>query len=130
MAESVSNPLAINASENQTAKIISDEIRSTERKSAFLAEKYTEAGARSELSYRSNADKAAKSAKLPMDTNSILAELRRDYMHSNLTARDIATRYEISYLQARNIYVALHQDANGIVKETNLPNNSTVSYLV
>ena len=47
-----------------------------------------------------------------------------------MTARDIADKYEISYQKATDIYKALNEDASGVVREFNLPDNSTVSYLV
>ena len=59
----------------------------------------------------------------------ILYELKNT-MHLKYSAWDIAKRYGISYLQAQEIFVDLNRDENGVVKEFNLPDNSTVSYLV
>lgn len=67
---------------------------------------------------------------LSKQKNSILYELRSNAMQSKLTTWDIAKKYGISYIQAQEIFVELNQDNNGIVKEFNLPQNSTVSYLV
>ena len=72
----------------------------------------------------------AASYSIPKTKNSILYELRSSYAGSNLTAIEIAQKYGISYIQAQDIFVSLHQDSNGIVKEFKLPENSTVSYLV
>ena len=66
----------------------------------------------------------------PKNNDTIIAELKRNPMYFTMTARDIADKYEISYQKATDIFKALNQDANGIVKEFNLPQNSTVSYLV
>ncbi len=66
----------------------------------------------------------------PKNKNSILYELRSSFSGSKLTAMEIAQKYGISYIQAQDIFVSLHQDSNGIVKEFKLPENSTVSYLV
>ena len=69
------------------------------------------------------------SSSIPKQKQAILYELKNT-MHLKDSAWDIAKRYGISYLQAQEIFVDLNQDANGIVKEFNLPENSTVSYLV
>ena len=145
MAESVSNPLTIQTSENRPYPFLSDEMRSSDRPSPFLtedklpkdklspflAEEYTATNARSPLSYRTEEDEnTSRTASLPKDNSSIIAELKREPKKYNLTASDIANKYGISFLQARDIYIAINQDANGIVKEWNLPDNSAVSYLV
>ena len=69
------------------------------------------------------------SSSIPKQKNVILYELRNT-MHSTYSAWDIAKKYGISYMQAQEIFVDLNSDANGVVKEFNLPENSTVSYLV
>ena len=69
------------------------------------------------------------SSDLPKQKNAILYELRNS-MHLKYSAWDIAKKYGISYLEAQEIFIDLNRDANGVVKEFNLPNNSTVSYLV
>ena len=69
------------------------------------------------------------SPSLPKQKNAILYELRNT-MHTKYSAWDIARKYGISYMQAQEIFVDLNQDSNGVVKEFNLPENSTVSYLV
>ena len=66
---------------------------------------------------------------VPKQKNSILYELRNS-MHLKYSAWDIAKKYGISYVQAQEIFVELNQNENGVVKEFNLPKNSTVSYLV
>lgn len=66
----------------------------------------------------------------PKQKSTILFELRSKGINSSLTARDIAKQYGLSYIQAQEIFVELNQDKNGIVKEFNIPYNSTVSYLV
>ena len=69
------------------------------------------------------------SSSIPKQKQAILYELKNT-MHLKYSAWDIAKRYGISYLEAQEIFVDLNKDENGIVKEFNLPKNSTVSYLV
>ena len=75
-------------------------------------------------------DEETGSYSIPKTKNSILYELSSSYAGTRLTPIEIAQKYGISYIQAQEIFVDLHQDANGIVKEFKLPENSTVSYLV
>ena len=68
---------------------------------------------------------------LPKNDSIILAELKRNPMHSTMTIRDIADEFELSYQKATDIYKTLNEDSNGVVREFNLPDrNATVSYLV
>ena len=67
---------------------------------------------------------------LPKNKNTILSELRLNAFSSRMSVREIAQKYGISYIQAQEIFIELNQDKNGIVREFNLPKNSTVSYLV
>ena len=68
---------------------------------------------------------------LPKNTSIIISELKRNPMASTLTARDIANEYNISYQSALDIFKTINADANGVVKEFNLPDEkATVSYLV
>ena len=66
----------------------------------------------------------------PKNNDTIITELKRHPLYFTMTARDIADKYEISYQKATDIYKALNEDASGVVREFNLPDNSTVSYLV
>ena len=81
---------------------------------------------------RSETNTEAKpiSTGFPKQKQTILYELRSNAMNAKLTAWDIAKKYGLSYVQAQEIFIELNQDKNGIVKEFNLPENSTVSYLV
>lgn len=66
---------------------------------------------------------------IPKQKSAILNELRNT-KYLRYTAWDIAKKYGIPYLQAQEIFVDLNRDESGVVKEFNLPSNSTVSYLV
>ena len=114
-----SNALRINRPDTQTQSAL--DIQRPETKTATDPLKVN----------RPDKDAATKTASLniPKQKNAILYELRNT-MHSKYSAWDIARKYGISYMQAQEIFVDLNQDTNGVVKEFNLPENSTVSYLV
>ena len=118
-ADEESNALSINRPDNQVQSPLS--INRPEENTVSDPLKVN-------LPDKEAATKTASSS-LPKQKNAILYELRNT-MHSNYSAWDIAKKYGISYLQAQEIYVDLNSDANGVVKEFNLPTNSTVSYLV
>ena len=117
--DSESNALRINRPDTQTQSAL--DIQRPETKTATDPLKVN----------RTDKDAATKTASLniPKQKNAILYELRNT-MHSKYSAWDIARKYGISYMQAQEIFVDLNQDSNGVVKEFNLPENSTVSYLV
>ena len=75
-------------------------------------------------------DFTAATITFPKNNDTIITELKRNPLYFTMTARDIADKYEISYQKATDIYKALNEDASGVVREFNLPDNSTVSYLV
>lgn len=77
----------------------------------------------------SDTEKKQTSYSVPRQKNAILYELKNT-MHLKYSAWDIAKKYGISYVQAQEIFFELNKDENGVVKEFNLPKNSTVSYLV
>ena len=117
--DSESNALRINRPDTQTQSAL--DIQRPETKTATDPLKVN----------RTDKDAATKTASLniPKQKNAILYELRNT-MHSKYSAWDIARKYGISYMQAQEIFVDLNQDTKGVVKEFNLPENSTVSYLV
>lgn len=67
---------------------------------------------------------------LPKNTQTIISELRRNGLHRTMTEYDIAKEYNISYMKAREILDEVNKDANGFIREYNLPANTTVSYKV
>ena len=132
---SSSNALTIQTSGERPYPFLSQEMMSSKRPSPFLSEEYTGADKPSPLTIKreENTEETKdsdKPFKLPKDSGSILSELRRNAMHSMMTARDIANEYNIPYVQAQEIYLSLNEDSNGVVREFNLPDNSTVSFLV
>lgn len=72
----------------------------------------------------------AKQFTLPKNTDTIIAELKRNGLHRTLSAYDIADKYSISYMKAREILDKVNQDSNGFIREYKLPENSTISYKV
>ena len=71
-----------------------------------------------------------KTFTLPKNTQTIISELKRDGLHRTLSPYNIAEKYGISYMKAREILDELNKDSNGFVREYKLPENSTVSYKV
>ena len=67
---------------------------------------------------------------LPKNTQTIIAELKRNGLNRTLSAYDIADKYSITYMKAREILDELNKDSNGYIREYKLPENSTISYKV
>ena len=150
MTESVSS-LHTNAMQNQEKPypFLSKEMRSPNKKSAFLTDDnlptdrpapFLEAGKSYDLDLSALSVQRMENGVTvgPMETNlampktkgAILSELQRNPNRNSLTVRDIADKYGLSFLQAQETFMELNADKNGIVKELNLPQNSTVSYLL
>lgn len=72
----------------------------------------------------------AKNFSLPKSTDTIIAELKTNGLNKTMTAYQIAEKYGVSYMKAREILDELNRDKNGFVREYKLPKNSTVSYKV
>ena len=121
--------------ENMTSPFITEDMLPTDRPAPFL-----EAGKNYELDLSPLSVNPMENGVSvgPMETNLsmpkpkgvIMSELQRDPNRQFLTARDIAKKYNLSYIQAQDAFMELNADKNGIVKELNLPQNSTVSYLL
>jgi hypothetical protein len=114
---------------------LTNDFVSAERPQPFLTQETDTSNAQSPLELPKNEESDAEEAAIPTiafpkNNDTILAELRRNALHSMMTARDIAEEYNISYQKAMDIFKALNEDSNGVVKEFKLPENATVSYLV
>lgn len=135
MTESLSatNPLTIQRPENTPSPFLSEEMRSPNRPSAFLTREDNVSNEKSPLTIQRKEDDdkdTAKTTTYPKTSDAILSELRRNAMHSMMTARDIAKEYNIPYSAAHDIFMSLNENQNGVVREFAIPNNSTVSFLV
>ena len=66
--------------------------------------------------------------------NNIVSELRQDSLSLQMTAQEIADEYDISLLEAQEIYDELHEQENnsdlGYSIDNPLPEGSTVLYHV
>lgn len=108
----------------------------TERPQPFLTQQADTTNAQSPLELQRDEEDTEEDSEtvtftFPKNNDTILAELRRNALHSTMTARDIAEEYDISYMKAMDIYKTLNEDTNGIAREFNLPDeNATVSFLV
>ena len=71
-----------------------------------------------------------KTFTLPKNTDTIIAELKRNGLHRTMTAYQIADEYGVTYMKAREILDKVNQDSNGFIREYILPANSTISYKV
>lgn len=77
-----------------------------------------------------NTTAEVKTFSLPKNTDTIIAELKRNGLHRTMTAYQIADEYGISYMKAREILDKVNTDKNGFIREYNLPANTTVSFKV
>ena len=82
----------------------------------------------SETTSQTASDSSSQSTQ--MSTDEILNELRQDGLSSSMTAQDIADEYGISLSKAQQILDELKGDDNGVTVDSQIPEDSTVSFHV
>ena len=71
-----------------------------------------------------------KQFNLPKNTDAIISEIKRNGLNRTMSAYQIADKYKLSYMKAREILDKMNTDSNGFIREYKLPENSTVSFKV
>lgn len=124
-----------NLSNERKSPSIPGDTLSEDRQTPFNSSEIMGESSKSALVIKNPNDNEEKSIELPSYTlpktkDDILAELQRDALSYMMTINEIAEKYNISYMNALDIYKSLNEDASGVVREFNLPENSTISFLV